>query len=53
MYDSVRLLAKAMDDLATMEGFRVDRVRCAKNQRPWEDGEKIIKYIKKVGCRFA
>ena len=51
MYDAVQVLAKAMDELATIEGFNVDPVSCGQD-RPWRDGQKIIKYIKRVRNRF-
>ena len=47
MYDAVQVLAKAMDELGTVEGFTVDPVSCGQD-RPWRDGQKIIKYIKRV-----
>ena len=47
MYDAVRVLAKSLDDLSRMDGFRVTPVNCMQGQ-VWRDGFKIVDYIKKV-----
>ncbi len=47
MYDAVMILAKAMDDLATIKGFRVDPVSC-RQRGAWMGGREIVKYLKKV-----
>ncbi len=48
MYDAVRVVAKAMDDLASIEGFRVEPINCQQPQRFWPDGDKILSYIRRV-----
>ena len=48
MYDAVRVVAKAMDDLASIEGFRVEPINCQQPQRFWQDGDKILSYIRRV-----
>ncbi len=47
MYDAVQVLASAMDEMASLEGFSLGRPNCD-NPRPWMAGEKIMRYIKKV-----
>ena len=47
MYDSVRMVAKALDDLAQIEGFRIGGVNCMRNQ-VMKAGTSIAEYIRRV-----
>jgi hypothetical protein len=47
MYDAVRVLAKSLDDLSRMDGFRVTPINCAQGGT-WRDGFKIANYMRKV-----
>ncbi|XP_059083828.1 glutamate receptor ionotropic, kainate 2-like isoform X2 [Tigriopus californicus] len=47
MYDSVRVVAKAMDDLAQIEGFSLNPISCRRSQ-PLEYGPKLAEYIRRV-----
>ncbi len=50
VFDAVHVLANALDEIATMEGFTLGRPNCDQ-PRPWVDGEKIMRQIRKVGGR--
>lgn len=47
MYDSVRLLAKAVDDLGSLGGLKIDPVNC-KQGIPWKSGNDVVKKILEV-----
>lgn len=47
MFDAVTVLAKAIDDLVQMEGFRTDAINC-QSGAPWRTGAKVAEAIKYV-----
>lgn len=48
MYDAVRMVAKALDDIsATADTLRIDPIQCEQGQ-PWLEGDKLMSYIQRV-----
>lgn len=47
MYDAIRVLAKALDEMASIEGLSVNPVNC-QQRNIFMSGEKILQYIRKV-----
>ena len=45
MFDAVTALAKAIDDLVQMEGFRTDPINC-QSGAPWRGGGKVAEALK-------
>ena len=48
MYDAVHVLAHALEEFASIEGFALGKASCS-HPRPWRAGERIMSYIKQVG----
>jgi hypothetical protein len=52
MYDAVRMVAKALDDIsATADSLRIDPITCEQGQ-PWMEGDKLMAYIQRVTFKF-
>ena len=49
MYDAVYVLAKALDDLNRMSGFKPKSITCNQAGSPWRDGERIINNMRNTG----
>ncbi len=48
MYDAVRMVAKALDDIsATADTLRIEPLQCEQGQ-PWLEGDKLMSYIQRV-----
>lgn len=47
VHDAVRVYAKALNDLDSLQEMEIQPLSCDDGQ-PWEDGEKVLGYIKEV-----
>ena len=52
MYDSVRMVAQALDDFAQIEGFNINSVNCARNNDVMRSVQRIAEYIRRVREKF-